>query len=491
MKNIAAKLLCLAPFLILSLNSACKSDGSSKSLADNSAKSQEQPSLSVGIPTIYFGVHNISTGDITFEKGHIISAYDIVKGMIQIEGTGGQSTDSPVDCSKAELWAKGASIKPTGKMCRIEYVGTGRLSTKLNGVALHVIPLDAKGSGIKSYEPKVKPLSAGKTKLVAEGPPIAPNSGIDEKTVLTAMHEVAKKFSKVSNRKIFSDTADCLKNAKASSWTDIQAHYYCLYPYTIRYCYSAVLAETRNPKTAFDYCSTSANANDWKTKREAMFHSVGPGGDDWDWLLREQKAVFIYIMFSQLGKTDFNLEQQNSIINSFYKTYQLTRPRRAEDTFEQWLPEQPRYDHIRSMQKGEKLPSNDKPTPQPSSPVKPSPVVSSQGLQSGTYVEARALESVSCEVEATDIQRNKNGYVMIIDLKGKGNCRFDNVAFRPGLKGWVRCQSTLSSCKYTVETKDATRPTYEMPAIVTDDSIEVETSNGEKLVWKLAVAKGS
>ena len=144
------------------------------------------------------------------------------------------------------------------------------------------------------------------------------NLTIDADKVLEAMKAVQQEF------KIDAPTRnDCLKNARAGGWLDIQAHYYCLLPYgSLRTCYSQKLVDTRKPDVAYGAC-------------------IENGSAEGKWVHTTQGHVFKYIMFTQQGAADFNLESENEPINDFYKSLGVERPRRALDTFPKWLPDQP------------------------------------------------------------------------------------------------------------------------------------------------------
>jgi hypothetical protein len=247
---------------------------------------------------------------------------------------------------------------PVGKRCAVELVGTGRLSEDQNGIALHLIPLGPGDQGFDeaSYRQVVGPLWPDARRKVTSGPPDKPNMGLDAAPVLEAMKETSERFRTVRSGELINIAQDCLKNARAAQWGDLQAHYYCQLPYSIRYCYSAVLAETRDPVKALTYCSDPANKADWESKNDPLMHSYGPAGsvawtNDWAWLKDPSRlSVFKYVMFTVSGTRDFNLEDQNNVVNDFYDAVGARRPRRAVDTYPAWSSQQPRYEDLRCVQ---------------------------------------------------------------------------------------------------------------------------------------------
>jgi hypothetical protein len=342
------------------LATACAGESGDDGMDSDSSGSNFSQAETAGIPKFYMGTHDNATDLLTFEAGGQQDYYSLISaGNFQgIPNTGGAAAYTPLDCQTAELWATSTTTFPTGKRCAVELLGTGRLTRSLNGVALHIIPLGPSGLGFDeaSYREVVDPLSPGELRKVTSGPPDQPNMGLDEQPVLAAMIETKDQFRNVAYGEMIANTQDCLKNARAAQWNDLQAHYYCQLPYTIRYCYSSVLAESRDPVKALSYCSDPANKDDWQSKNDPMFHSYGPAGsdqwtNDWQWLKDPTRlGVFKYVMFTASGKRDFNLEQQNKVVNDFYAAAGTPRPRRAVDTYPAWSAKQPRYEQLRCVQ---------------------------------------------------------------------------------------------------------------------------------------------
>ncbi len=272
----------------------CATEGEEFGEAEGRQTSRSSASQN-GIPKHYLGTQDLITGIVTFQDGKTEDVSTISRDMEAIPGTGGRGTRAPISCRVAEAWATASAPTFSAEQkCRVEYGGTGRLTQSLNGVSVDIIPVDSNGAGFDAarFAPTAQKLTAGALAPVVNGPVKASNSGLDSDRVQKAMAALRAKFQSMPGGVLFSFGQDCLKNARASAWTDVQAHYYCQMPYTIRYCYSTILAETKNPVQAFQYCSDASNQDDWKAKRDAMFHPYGPGGTDWDWLLQDQGDVF-------------------------------------------------------------------------------------------------------------------------------------------------------------------------------------------------------
>jgi hypothetical protein len=403
-----------------------------------------------GIPMHYLGTQDLVSSKVNFEAGGSVDSFTITSQMSNIPGTGGMGSRTPLNCRTAQAWASNAvSTFSSQQKCRVEYVGTGRLSQDLNGVALHIIPLDSNEQGFDAaaFNPKTKPLTPGAVAKVSAGPVKSANTGLDSARLETAMAALRKKFNSTPGGVLIANGQDCLKNARAAAWTDLQAHYYCQMPYTIRYCYSTILAETKNPVQALQYCSDEGNKSDWQAKRETMFHAYGPGGADWAWLLKDQGDVFKYVMFSQLGKTDFNIEQQNELINAFYGAAK-SRPRRANDPWPGWAAQQPRYDVIRGMQSGSapQAPPPVMPGPQPQ-PQPPGPAPA-QKLAPGTYGEVNNLEAIGCTARLNAVNKNTGGNLLELDLTGGSGCFVNGQQISAGVAGKIFCKSSLKNCIY-------------------------------------------
>ncbi len=187
-------------------------------------------------------------------------------------------------------------------------------------------------------------MNRGAPQLIGAGPPKQVNVTIDP-AVADAMKAAQAQFNAPADQE-----NDCLKNARASSWLDIQAHYYCQLPYdAVRMCYSTKLVE--GASSADPRVNAMAAVNAYNT----CFSPPASGAPDQrtpqaKWIHENQEAVFKYIMFTKQGMFDFELGSENAAINKFYKDTNATRPRRITDTFPAWLANQPRYDAIRTQQ---------------------------------------------------------------------------------------------------------------------------------------------
>jgi hypothetical protein len=128
----------------------------------------------------------------------------------------------------------------------------------------------------------------------------SPSKDLAGQTVLQAMYQTRDTFhtdvpahvTKTQSNTISRSTiSSCLANT-AYHWSDIVLHYYCQHGYA-RSCYTGNAAGGR--VKAYDTCKTD---------------------QAFKWIDDNQADVFKYIMFSQVYA--FNLEQQNTVINSFY-----------------------------------------------------------------------------------------------------------------------------------------------------------------------------
>lgn len=476
-KTLQAKTILLSVLALFSFNS-CKSRN-----AEAEVKGTNDKAVS-GIPKFFFGVHDLNTDEVSFESGKKMSNNTLVRGFTRMPGTGGQVSSTPWQCQDAEAFFGAPRVSDPAMMCRVELIGSGRLSADQNGTAASVIGLP----GMTSWSPKVPALSpSGSTRLISAGPPNAPNLAMDENAVFDAMKQArgAMKFQESFFR-------DCLGNPKTAEWSDIQAHYYCVFPYTIRYCYSTILTETRNPVKALAYCSDSANASDWNSKRDSMFALYAPGSADWTWLMKNQKDVFVYVMFSQLGVTDFNIESQNRVINNFYKNVMgFDRPRRAVDPFPKWLAEQPRYDSLRLKQSsGASTSPATAPIQVPPTPIRPpttQPVATApkpteqkaKNIKVGLYAEINSLEAATCSLRVKSITTVAAGDMAALEAGG-AQCFIAGQQRRTDLPTSIVCKS--GSCSYIVEQPNGTL--FQRSAVVmTNDTIVIKGTN-DNFTWK-------
>jgi len=249
-------------------------------------------------------------------------------------------------CQDAERFATDAvTYTDPNQLCHVEINPTGG-----DGFSITIIGLDASGRGISSYAPpSASPVPAavngGAVLPVASGPAQAVNVTMDHDAVLDAMLALRTKFNASK-----AERNDCLKNARASNWLDIQAHYYCLLPYNdIRTCYSTKLIEQASSSDA----TTRARAA--LTAYATCFAPPTNGAQDVrtaaaKWLHENQGAVFKYVMFTKQGVVDYELTSESQTISDYYARIGEPRPRRVNDTFPEWLPKQPRYVAIQKLQ---------------------------------------------------------------------------------------------------------------------------------------------
>jgi hypothetical protein len=256
----------------------------------------------------------------------------------QSEQRAGWYSNTKWKCVDAERFAYDKAVSPDASQeCYVEINPTGG-----QGFSVAIIGLDASGNGLKSWSgspgPAPAPANGGAPQPVSAGPPRKVNVTMDHDSVLNAMLALHTQFNAAVQER-----NDCLKNARASGWLDVQAHYYCLLPYAdLRTCYSTKLIEVASnpdpkvaataPVAAYDACFTSATSGNAK------------------WLNDNQQAVFKYIMFTKQALFDFELGSENSAINDYYAKIGEPRPRRVIDTYPDWLPDQPRYEVIRKAQ---------------------------------------------------------------------------------------------------------------------------------------------
>lgn len=258
---------------------------------------------------------------------------------------GWQTGTAKWKCQDAERFATNkVTYTDASQLCHVEINPTGG-----QGFAITIFGLDSRGEGLSRYRaparsPAPRPHDGGAVKLIASGPPRAVNVAMDPK-VADAMFEAQTKFAAPKTER-----NDCLKNARAVGWLDVQAHYYCLLPYNdVRLCYSTKLVEEGSSTDA------ARKARAALTAYAACFAPPENGAPDTRtasarWLHENQEAAFKYIMFTKQGVADFDLATENAAISAFYARTGEPRPRRVMDTFPAWLADQPRYVAIRKMQ---------------------------------------------------------------------------------------------------------------------------------------------
>jgi hypothetical protein len=265
------------------------------------------------------------------------------------------STD-PWSCEAAEEWATGrvtrktqATVAGSTKLCYVE-VRTNAIQTGLGygvGVALIGVDFANRARWLGTSVPM--PASSSPTPLVGTGGPTEPNMRVDKDAMTAALVDVRDHY-----RAIVDDETrkSCLGNPLTAArekagapgspptwepgWTDLRAHYYCQLPYAFRSCFAtaAVLRGTP-PDVAFKTCVAQ---EPWLATRTVPGTSV------------THPQVFKYVGSTVQGARDFNLAEENDVINDFYAAVREARPRRLLDPKDGWVPDQPRYEVVKDEQ---------------------------------------------------------------------------------------------------------------------------------------------
>lgn len=256
---------------------------------------------------------------------------------------------------------------------------------------LSIINKGPNGTDGLSYSPNagLAAFTAAKTKSVPLNPATANPNGLilqpgdvnveisapDAATILKVMKDLESKFQTSSNQNQERNT--CLKNGRANQWLDLQAHFYCILPYSPhRHCYSTslvnetagidliqgavtkeVMAKVASGTLPKEKAAETIGAETRKRSVGTLIAAynksynkcVGPKGNNP--LPADQAQVFRYLMFTKLGLMDFKVESQNDGIDAFYKSLRPARerPRRVSDTMP-YMKNQPRFDKIRGTQ---------------------------------------------------------------------------------------------------------------------------------------------
>ena len=244
--------------------------------------------------------------------------------------------------------------------CYLELNTTGD-----NGFNISIVGMKD-GKGLTEWLNNNKPaLAAGSLRKIEDGnlTPGMVNVEIDQDGVLSAMEALTAEYQQNSGTNAMARNT-CLKNQRAYGWTDIQAHYYCQLPLSPqRECYARTLIDTAGAQArgtlALDslkdtICAVDdlAQVNPFCVAYTTCLKST-PFFQD-----TRRDAEFRYIMFTRQGLMDFSIESENEVINKFYGLANTTdtselskRPRRLLDPMPSWLPDQPRYNKIRQMQR--------------------------------------------------------------------------------------------------------------------------------------------
>jgi hypothetical protein len=244
--------------------------------------------------------------------------------------------------------------------------------------------------------------------------PLAPNSPLTRG--LAPGREINVKFDQASSDKVVAtmkkfyefytrngqnaesirEWRTCLRNGRAVDWLDLQAHFYCILPYSPhRQCYSTSLVDLTqgigsepdaNKRMAklftaynqsFDKCFGKGKIRD---QNDPMYQD--PNADQ---ALNETYKIFKTIMWTKTGLMDFNIEWSNATINAFFEQVKQQNPQikgrfvRLLDPTDYvandptrppgygWRPNQLRYDNIRFAQSSglSRIPAPQPPPPPP------------------------------------------------------------------------------------------------------------------------------
>ncbi|MEZ4740862.1 MAG: hypothetical protein R3B45_00165 [Bdellovibrionota bacterium] len=255
-------------------------------------------------------------------------------------------------------------------------------------VAFSVIGLE-RNEGLKKWVNKNKPALPTPSEQSTFGQPLKRgeiNYLMDVDPTLEAFERISTEFSQSTSANMGARNT-CLKNARATPWQDIQAHYYCQLPLSgartnfanrlveLRSSLLKLSALTKKLKTDTTLSSAERKSLQNKigniaasTKKAITDSKCGDPDDikntnifcisfkehlaDLPFFKKEENSkAFAYIMYIRTGVMDFNIESQNEVINKFYKdVLKQERPRRVLDPYPSWLADQPRYNFIRQMQ---------------------------------------------------------------------------------------------------------------------------------------------
>jgi hypothetical protein len=269
---------------------------------------------------------------------------------------------------------KAVSLIADKQLCLISMHTTG----KIGEGAVSIIGLNAKegdadaiSKGLKEYtldsaslatkeslDKSAKDgLAAGKGVDLEKGLGMNPNNSVDSNTLAAALLEVHTAF-KASVSDEYRNT--CLKNFRTaeSGWTDSAVHYWCQFPLADRECYVPVLVAGKKKSDEDNAGKTlpkMINVLGAKKLHNAAFEACkgSPRATALAAIERDpkMKGKFMTIMTQVQTLSDFNVTMEQEAISKFYKDAGYAeRPRRINDTYPQWLAEQPRYVHLRAAQ---------------------------------------------------------------------------------------------------------------------------------------------
>ncbi len=208
---------------------------------------------------------------------------------------------------------------------------------------------------------------------IDNGPPGSPGEGMDVEAYAQFTHDVYHKYKDVVDDKTRNT---CLNNYSTvvTRWTDSQAHFWCQFPHEAlegergmegaRTCYIKKILELKGADEAAGHSLTRPNfpklaaATAVRQYHEAAYrHCVLQGEGPFLWIAQDttREKTFAYVMQAVQLAFDFNIESEQKAVNAFYKRIAKTRPRRVNDTYPEWLPEQPRYAAIIKVQQAARV----------------------------------------------------------------------------------------------------------------------------------------
>lgn len=220
---------------------------------------------------------------------------------------------------------------------------------------------DAANKGFLDFVMK-KQVADGKGSSMDQ--PLAPrqiNANVDNR-VLGVMEILHKKYQANKGSaltEINRERNTCLRNGRAHSWLDLQAHFYCILPYQTRQCYSTALVNgtqglsaITDPQVKLGTLLAAMNASYsqcFDPGKPYEFKKDFPNDGD------TVSKAFKYVMFVRQGVMDFNVENSNELIEKFYASVKdLGTPKQPSRLLDPqpWRAKQKRYAEIRQNQAG-------------------------------------------------------------------------------------------------------------------------------------------
>ncbi|MEZ4743684.1 MAG: hypothetical protein R3B45_14775 [Bdellovibrionota bacterium] len=372
--------------LIVGAFLGCRSGGSDNSVKDLSINIAEAGIVGVAHIDTSKGqivFYDINPDSLLTDSSKPLQAYafklDSSKGTMEIfegvEPKGSKfpilNTNNDVNYGFAGEWScliaeklLGQSVSSKGRKCRVElntedkywYTFSAFYKTKRLPSADNKLIEDLQQKRRPSSLPTATqiPRSLDDMNQLMANLPLKPlkniNSKIDPK-LLAIMEGLHKKFILSDSDKAERNT--CLKNGRANGWLDLQAHFYCMLPYgSLRVCYSTGLVEnTAALRTTPGLTSQQKVGIMVQAFWKSYLNCFGDGRPYESSLSDDEKNAFRYVMFTKQKLMDFNIDDEQSLINEFYKNIGGDeRPRRVIDVYPKWSLNQQRYIDIRKAQ---------------------------------------------------------------------------------------------------------------------------------------------